>query len=132
MQIGAHLAGAAIENSMLGIAHSCANPLTAHFGIVHGAAVGMMLPAVIRFNGAEMRSLYAELGSTGPDGLDALVATVESLLDQAAIPRRLTDYQVPEADLPRLAKEASEQWTVQFNPRAVTVDDLLSIYRAVL
>ena len=50
MLLGAHLAGAAIENSMLGAAHAAANPLTAKFGIVHGVAVGMMLPHVIRYN----------------------------------------------------------------------------------
>ncbi|MDA1313981.1 MAG: iron-containing alcohol dehydrogenase [Acidobacteria bacterium] len=132
MLLGAHLAGAAIENSMLGIAHSCANPLTAHFGIVHGAAVGMMLPAVMRFNSAAVGSLYGELVPTGPDGVNTLVAAVESLLDQAAIPRRLSGYKVPEAELPRLAQEAAEQWTAQFNPRAVTADDLVEIYRAVL
>src|SRR5205809_2548601 len=51
MQLGAAFAGLAIENSMLGAAHSAANPLTAHFGIVHGQAVGMMLPHVVRVNG---------------------------------------------------------------------------------
>ena len=50
MQLGAAFAGTAIENSMLGAAHSAANPLTAHYGIVHGQAVGLMLPAVIAFN----------------------------------------------------------------------------------
>jgi alcohol dehydrogenase len=132
MLLGAHLAGAAIENSMLGIAHSCANPLTAHFGIVHGAAVGMMLPAVIRFNSAAVASLYGRLVPSASGGVDTLVAAVESLLDQAAIPRRLSDYNVPEAELPKLAQEAAQQWTAQFNPRPVTADDLLAIYRAVL
>ena len=50
MQLGACFAGLAIENSMLGAAHGLANPLTAHYGIVHGQAVGLMLPHVIRFN----------------------------------------------------------------------------------
>ena len=50
MQLGAAYAGAAIENSMLGAAHAAANPLTAHFGIAHGHAVGLMLPHVVRFN----------------------------------------------------------------------------------
>src|SRR5215213_5188931 len=39
MLLGAHLAGAAIENSMLGAAHACANPLTARYGAEHGAAL---------------------------------------------------------------------------------------------
>ena len=53
MLLGAAYAGLAIENSMLGSAHSSANPLTARFGTIHGQAVGVMLPHVIRFNAHE-------------------------------------------------------------------------------
>jgi alcohol dehydrogenase len=53
MLLGAAWAGTAIENSMLGAAHAAANPLTAHFGVTHGHAVGMMLPHVVRFNAQE-------------------------------------------------------------------------------
>src|SRR5438094_83673 len=59
MLLGAALAGMAIENSMLGAAHAAANPLTAHFGIVHGQAVGLMLPHVIRFNAHQSQSRKA-------------------------------------------------------------------------
>ena len=52
MQLGAHFAGIAIENSMLGACHACANPLTAHYGMTHGIAIGILLPHVIRFNAA--------------------------------------------------------------------------------
>ena len=41
MQVGSHLAGAAIETAMLGICHSCANPLSAHYGLTHGTAIGV-------------------------------------------------------------------------------------------
>ncbi len=61
MQLGACFAGLAIENSMLGAAHALANPLTAEFDVPHGQAVGLMLPHVIRFNGAEVGSWYFEL-----------------------------------------------------------------------
>ena len=57
MQLGAHLAGAAIECSMLGAAHACANPLTARFGMSHGIAVGLMLPHVVRFNAESIGAL---------------------------------------------------------------------------
>ena len=59
MLLGAAWAGAAIENSMLGAAHSAANPLTAHFGVVHGHAVGMMLPHVLRFNARDESVAHA-------------------------------------------------------------------------
>src|SRR5919201_64522 len=61
MQMGAFLAGTAIENSMLGVCHACANPLTAHYGITHGLAIGIMLPHVIRFNARVVGELYADL-----------------------------------------------------------------------
>ena len=70
MQLGAALAGTAIENSMLGAAHSAANPLTAHFGIVHGVAVGLMLPHVIELNSQDeaTSAIYRELLPSGDLG----------------------------------------------------------------
>ena len=61
MQLGASFAGLAIENSMLGATHALANPLTARYGIVHGQAIGLMLPHVIRFNGARYGAWYHDL-----------------------------------------------------------------------
>jgi alcohol dehydrogenase class IV len=130
MQLGAFYAGTAIENSMLGAAHSCANPLTAHFNVVHGAAVGIMLPSVIRFNGPSVGTLYGELAGSR-DGAETLACRVESLLQRAALPTRLSQYKIPEDALPDLAREAARQWTAQFNPRAVNENDLLEIYRCV-
>src|SRR5215210_4689821 len=73
MQVGSHLAGAAIENAMLGICHSCANPLSAHYGLTHGLAVGVLLPHVIRFNAPAAEPLYAELMAVSrlPNGAPA-------------------------------------------------------------
>lgn len=130
MQLGAFYAGTAIENSMLGAAHSCANPLTAHYNVVHGAAVGVMLPAVIRFNGPAVGTLYGDLAGSR-DGAETLASRVESLLQRAALPTRLSEYKIPEDSLPELAREASQQWTAKFNPRPVSENDLLEIYRCV-
>jgi len=67
MQIGACLAGLAIENSMLGAAHALANPLTATYGIAHGEAVALMLPHVIRHNGQHVGNWYEELLESTPE-----------------------------------------------------------------
>jgi len=102
MQLAAAFAGMAIENSMLGAAHSAANPLTAHYGIVHGQAVGMMLPHVVRFNGKDEAALqgYAQLASAPEiacvsdgleEALEALVSYFDRLLDSAQIPRSLAE-----------------------------------------
>jgi alcohol dehydrogenase len=141
MQLAAAFAGMAIENSMLGAAHSAANPLTAHYGIVHGQAVGMMLPHVVRFNGADPAALqaYAQLASAPEiacvsDGLEtalqALVDSLECLIEVAQMPRSLADCGVERAKIPLLASEAASQWTAAFNPRPVTAEDFVALYEA--
>lgn len=143
MQLAAAFAGMSIENSMLGAAHSAANPLTAHYGIIHGQAVGMMLPHVVRFNGRDPEALkaYAELASAPEiacisDGLEAaleaLVAHLEMLLDIAKMPRSLADCGVEAAMIPTLAEEAAKQWTATFNPLPVTAKDFAQLYAQAL
>lgn len=127
MLLGAHFAGTAIENSMLGAAHACANPLTARFDVIHGAAVGLMLPSVIRFNAIDQAGLYSTVG-----GADTAAEAVERLMEQAELPPRLSEYGVTEQDVPQLAEDAAKQWTAQFNPRSLEVDDFVGLYRTVL
>jgi alcohol dehydrogenase len=129
MLLGAALGGLAIENSMLGAAHAAANPLTAHFRLVHGQAVGLMLPAVIRFNAADPATarLYDELGETKAAGL---AAKVEWLLNLAGMPRSLAESGVTPSSIPLLAAEAAKQWTAGFNPRPVGEKDFLGLFEA--
>ena len=136
MLLGAHLAGAAIELSMLGAAHALANPLTARFGTTHGVAVGRMLPHVVRFNAEDpaARAIYDDLAAAG--GLDpdpgALAAFLESLLPHAGVTAGLRQAGATADDLPALAEMAAAQWTATFNPRPVTAADLEGLYRCAL
>lgn len=132
MLLGAHLAGAAIEQSMLGAAHACANPLTARFPLPHGVAVGLMLPHVVRFNAAHVGVLYDELRlAADPTGAPALLEErICELRSLAGLPERLRDCDVPRSCLPELAAEAERQWTAGFNPRPLTRAELLELYEA--
>jgi alcohol dehydrogenase len=140
MLLGAAYAGTAIENSMLGAAHSAANPLTARYGMVHGQAVGMMLPRVVRFNAElpETAEAYRDLmraaglvsaEATAPEAVEALIAALEARLDAADIPRSLAECGIPNSAIPVLAEEAARQWTAQFNPRPITAGDFERLYR---
>ncbi|HKQ49051.1 MAG TPA: iron-containing alcohol dehydrogenase [Phycisphaerae bacterium] len=126
MLLGAHLAGCAIEKSMLGAAHACANPLTARFGIVHGEAVGLLLPHVIRFNADSGENPYADLVADA----EALAVQIEKMLDAAGLPRGLSQLDVPRSALDDLAESAATQWTAGFNPRPVDAAALRRIYAA--
>jgi len=141
MQLGACLAGMAIENSMLGAAHALANPLTANYEIVHGQAVAIMLPHVIRYNAEATGNWYEEIltlaqevngcppASTGAAGLADFVSL---LIERAGLKSRLSQLDVDTTQLSTLADQASQQWTGTFNPRKVTVEDLHELYRAAL
>jgi alcohol dehydrogenase len=139
MQIGAHFAGLAIENAMLGAAHALANPLTAHYGVTHGTAIGIVLPHVVRFNAEAVAPLYAELahgsglvnGDTGV-AAEAIARRVTGLVEEMGLPTSLTQCGVSAGILPVLAEEASQQWTGRFNPRPVGERELLALYEAAL
>ena len=130
MLFGAYLAGVAIENSMLGAAHACANPLTARYGITHGIAVALMLPHVIRFNKTIAGESYYELFSDRN-----LADRVETLMQIGDLPNTLGDcpvqHSVRSTDISTLAKEAAIQWTAQFNPRSLEIHDFMRLYEQV-
>ncbi|MFP6770101.1 MAG: iron-containing alcohol dehydrogenase [Planctomycetaceae bacterium] len=137
MLYGAHLAGAAIENSMLGATHALANPLSAHYGMTHGTAIGIMLPHVIRYNqaaaGAVYRQLLAEANLiTGEletdEAANQLAAFIEQIVTDAGLPTALRQCDVLDDKLEIMAEEAAEQWTGQFNPRPVTIQTLKELY----
>lgn len=139
MQLGAHLAGAAIENSMLGAAHACANPLSAHYGITHGVAIGLMLPHVIRYNASTVLDLYGHLAADAglcadddPQAALRLADYVTTLVDSTGQPTRLSACDVQAAMIPTLAEEAAAQWTGNFNPRPVDIESLKEIYECAL
>ncbi len=122
MQLGAFLAGAAIENSMLGATHACANPLTARYGTAHGTAIALFLAHVVRWNRAAAGALYRELH---PD----LGARLDDLARAGSLPRRLRDASVPAGDIAALAADAAQQWTGKFNPRPFDRTGALEVYQ---
>ena len=136
MQLGAHFAGMAIEHSMLGAAHACANPLTARYRLAHGLALAILLPHVVRWNGEVAGSRYAALlgsprrRSKDVDAAETLAVSLEDFARAAAVPAKLSDAGVAREALPELADLAAQQWTGTFNPRPFDAAGALQIYSA--
>ncbi len=135
MLIGAHFAGIAIEQSMLGAAHACANPLTARFGLAHGVALAILLPHVVRWNAEVAVDGYTALvGSPRRrvrdiDAAETLARRLEDFVRAAGMPSKLADAGVTHDSLPDLAALAAEQWTGTFNPRPFDAAGAVEIYR---
>ncbi|MGI9474629.1 MAG: iron-containing alcohol dehydrogenase [Rubripirellula sp.] len=137
MQLGACFAGMAIETSMLGAAHATANPLTAHYDITHGQAVGLMLPAVIRMNGSIHAEWYAELmREVDPtvsvdDAPNRLAEMVVNWLREAGLATSLDELSIPSSGIETFVEDALKQWTGTFNPIPLDEDRTRGLYRAV-
>jgi alcohol dehydrogenase len=126
MLTGAHFAGMAIEQSMLGAAHACSNPLTARYNLAHGFALSILLPHVVRWNAAVVADRYAALAGSA----DALASRLERFATIAGLGGTLRPHSTQDTDLPELAALAAQQWTGTFNPRPFDADAALEIYRA--
>ena len=131
MHLGAFYAGLAIEQSMLGAAHACANPLTARHQITHGVALAILLPHVVRWNRAAGTPIYRRLvgDAGGADPGEWLATRLRALACHAGLPARLRTEGVDPDDLPQLADDAAREWTGSFNPRPLTATDALEVYR---
>jgi alcohol dehydrogenase len=138
MLLGAHFAGMAIEQSMLGAAHACANPLTARYNITHGLALAILLPHVVRWNAPTAQDRYAALLGAprrrvrDENPAETLARRLEDFAIAGHLSITLSDASVTADAIPELAELAAQQWTGTFNPRPFDAKGAEEIYRAAL
>ena len=139
MLLGACLAGQAFANAPVAAVHALAYPLGGHYHIPHGLSNSLLLPAVMEFNAPEAQGLYAELAHivvgapvAGSDAAKtaAMIDALRLLIDDVQLPATLAQAKVKASDLEMLAEDAMLQQRLLINnPREVTYDDALGIYR---
>lgn len=140
MLLGACLAGQAFANAPVAAVHALAYPLGGHYHIPHGLSNSLVLPAVLEFNADAASSLYAQLSElivpgavSGSDEARtaALINALRQLIDDLALPATLSQAGVAKDKLEVLAEDAMlQQRLLVNNPRDVSYDDALAIYRA--
>lgn len=143
MLVGAYYAGTAIERSMLGATHACANPLTARYGTTHGVAIALLLRHVVAWNSDSPTIIEARSrGSSHPRDLHDpqtiaaryadlapnLTHRLAQLASAGQFPPGLAAAGASKDDVEMLAHEAAEQWTGTFNPRAFDEAGAREIY----
>jgi alcohol dehydrogenase class IV len=136
MLVAASMGATAFQKD-LGAAHSMAHALGTEYGVHHGLANAICLPATIRFNGEKDSKQYARvaqaLGLVPDDDPAGQVATfLEQFQKSLGITQRLRDFGIQDIDLARLAAKALEDSNHQTNPRKVTGGDFLRLFREVL
>ncbi len=139
MGLAQYVAGMGFSNVGLGIVHSMAHPLGAFYDIPHGIANAVLLPYVMAFNapaaGEKYRAIAKAMGVEGVAAMSleeanqAAVNAVRALSQQVGIPATLDKLGVKEEDLEALAVAAYNDVCTPGNPRDVTIEDLLELYR---
>jgi alcohol dehydrogenase len=140
--LGSLYAGIGLANAGVGAAHSLSYPLGGKYGISHGVANTLMLPRIMEFNlpGApEKFALVAEAMGENTEGLsvrDAAMLAVEAvdvLIEDCGIATGLEELGIPEEDFPEMARVAmTVARPLENNPRKVTLEDAIAIYRTAL
>jgi 4-hydroxybutyrate dehydrogenase len=137
MMLIAAAMGAVSFQKDLGAAHSLSHLLSSEFGIQHGLANAIALPAVVRFNGEHDSSQYERiagaLGCSEPSDDPALwVADFLNEFNRSIdITQRLRDLKIPRENLPELAAKAMEDGCHLSNPRQCTESDMLRLYKEI-
>lgn len=131
MQRAALLASLAFAKTRLGIVHAMALPLSALFGVPHGIANTVLLPHGMRFNLPAAADAYARIAalmghSPAPQ---AAIEAVEALAADVGAPRCMRELGVEEGAIERMARDAMSSAHVKVNPRAITFEDLVAVYR---
>lgn len=141
MHLSQCLAGMSFSNAILGIVHSMAHKTGRLFGIPHGCANAIYLPAAIRFNAEVAGEKYADIakrlglkGSSTDELVNSLVEFVEYLNNALHIPATLKEFGVPEdkfiANLDVIAEGAVGDPCTSTNPREISVEQMKELFVA--
>ncbi|MBE5821495.1 MAG: lactaldehyde reductase [Clostridiales bacterium] len=139
MALAQYIAGMGFSNVGLGIVHSMAHQLGAVYDTPHGLANTILLPTVMRFNGEvcadRFREILCHIGRedakhlNDQDVINTFVWKITELSKEVGITQTVKDTGCIEEDLELLAEKAMEDPCMPGNPREVTKEDFIRLYR---
>ena len=141
MGLAQYIAGMGFSNVGLGIVHSMAHQLGAVYDTPHGLANAILLPTVMRFNGEDpataqrFREILCEIGRpdaanlNDQDVINTFVWMISELSKSVGITQRVRDVGAKEEDFGMLADKAMQDPCKPGNPREVSKEDFIELFR---
>lgn len=141
MGLAQYIAGMGFSNVGLGIVHSMAHQLGAVYDTPHGLANAILLPTVMRFNGEDpataqrFREILCEIGRSDAanlndqDVINTFVWMISELSKSVGITQRVRDVGAKEEDFEMLADKAMQDPCKPGNPREVSKEDFIELFR---
>lgn len=140
MALAQYIAGMGFSNVGLGIDHSMAHTLSAHYDTPHGVACAMFLPIVMEFNkeytGERYKKIAIAMGVKGVDAMtqeeyrNAAIAAVRKLSKDVGIPEK--NERIRKEDLDQLAEDALADACCPGNPREATKEQVIDMFRQLM
>ena len=139
MALAQYIAGMGFSNVGLGVDHSMAHTLSAHFDTPHGVACAMLLPIAMEFNKPVVTERLAQVavamgvdttGMSTEEASDAAIAAVKQLSVDVNIPT--VCEAITEDELDTLTKDAMADACFPGNPREATYDDVMGMFRKIM
>lgn len=141
MAVAQYIAGMAFSNVGLGVVHGMAHPLGAIFDVPHGVANALLLPVIMEYNAPAALDKYVQIAKamnvykenmTKEEAAKAAVDAVKVLSIKVGIPQHLSELGIKESDLDKLAASAIADVCTPGNPREVTKEIILDLYKKAL
>lgn len=141
MALAQYIAAQAFSNVGLGLVHGMAHPMGSLHDIPHGVANALLLPTIMQFNMPERIEKYGVIaremgvdttGMSPEEAAQAAVEAVRALAVRVGIPQHLSELGIHEEHIPALAHQAIADVCTPGNPRDVTEEQIVELYRAVL
>ena len=139
MALAQYIAGMGFSNVGLGVDHSMAHTLSAHFDTPHGVACAMLLPIAMEFNKPVVTERLAKVaeamgvdttGMSTDEAADAAIAAVKQLSVDVNIPT--VCEAITEEELDTLTRDAMADACFPGNPREATYDDVMGMFRKIM
>ncbi len=140
MMVGSNLAGVAFASALLGNIHAMSHPVSGFFGVAHGVANAILMPAIVEFNALADNGRYRRIydyitnGKKSDESFtpDLLVEALQKLNADLGIPACLSAVGVTEDKLPDMVADAMKSGNILRNPRQTTSKDVEMLYRKAL
>lgn len=138
MGMAQYIAGMGFSNVGLGIVHSMAHQLGAVYDTPHGIANAMLLPTVMEYNAEvsyeRFRDILKELGYpaekyTKEEVVKTFIEKIKALSEEVGITTTIKDYGAKEEDFAMLSDKAMEDPCKPGNPREVTKEIFMELYK---
>ena len=132
LMLAAIMSGQGTDHTGGGLAQALSHAIGPRSQVANGVVEALLLPHAMRFNapvvGDRLAGIADYLG-LADRATGAVIASIENLLDEFGVPRRLRDVGVAKESLDEIVEHAMGDWAITAGPRMPEADDVREILR---